>query len=477
MEYTITALSLQMGENELERRVVWYQPKAFSSASVQIALLEEYEKDGGFTAENSTLIPASVSEIYMNDKFVSCKARIHSLEAGKQYIYRVGHGEGYDSEAYVFRTEENACREQDLFLVGDMHINVYKRSPAFDTTYINGRWQHLLSRATSFNGKHSPSFLLSVGDNISVCNMADFAYPEKKNPQGVQEYAEAEATEFFAPREMKEIAFASVLGNHDCLMLGKDADLGLSSICKYHYDLPGDDGYSGHYLDNSSGNFFFKSGELLVVGITEPDEFAQNNAEPCSTEVNRAFIEKAIASHPVAKWRILINHVPAFSYIAYYAPSGEEKPVENFSRLTDGFDFDVFFTGHQHAFSRTHAMSGSDVVGAEVVENRTDKNGYKVETLTRPRGVIHYNIPSAHDHAFYQRPYRDKPEKLFGAYGITPAALEDMKKKHPDEAAKFNGILYSSPMYTYVSMCEGEMRIMTVRSDKNIPVDTLIIKK
>ena len=122
-------------------------------------------------------------------------------------------------------------------------------------------------------------------------------------------------------------------------------------------------------------------------------------------------------------------------------------------------------------------MNGAQVVGADAVEDRIDENGCKVETLTRPRGVIHYNIPSAHDHAFYQRPYKEEPEKLFGAYGITPAAFEDMKKKHPDEATKFRGILYSSPMYTYVSMREGEMKIMTVRSDKNEAIDTLIIQK
>ena len=52
-----------------------------------------------------------------------------------------------------------------------------------------------------------------------------------------------------------------------------------------------------------------------------------------------------------------------------------------------------------------------------------------------------------------------------------------MKVKYPDEAEKFKGILYSSPMYAYVAMREDEMKIMTVRSDKNIPVDTLIIKK
>ena len=475
-DYFVTALSLQIGKNELERRVVWYQPKAFSSACVQIACLESYDRDGGFTDENSRMISASVSDIYKNDRFVSCKARISGLEAGKSYIYRVGHGHRFDSEAYVFSLEENAKERQSFFLVGDMHINVYRRCPERDTTYINGRWQHLLSRAATFEGRHKPSYLLSVGDNISVCNLTDFAYPEKNNPVGAMEYSEAEIAEFLAPRELKEIAFASVLGNHDSLLQGDGADLGLSSVMGYHYDLPNDDGYSGHFLDNSSGNFYFSSGELLVVGITAPCDIAPNNERSCSFDVNRAFIEKAVASHPDAKWRILLNHVSEYSYVSYYGEESE-RFRDNYSGLADGLGFDAFFSGHQHAFSRTHAMKGSTAVGAEKTVCELDENGYKVETLTKPMGVIHYNIPSAHDHSFYSRPYPDAPEMLFGAYGITYDAFESMKVRYPDEAKKFDGVLYSSPMYTYVSMGDGEMKIMTVRSDKNIPVDTLIIKK
>ena len=37
--------------------------------------------------------------------------------------------------------------------------------------------------------------------------------------------------------------------------------------------------------------------------------------------------------------------------------------------------FDVIFSGHQHAFSRTHAMNGAQVVGADAVEDRIDENG------------------------------------------------------------------------------------------------------
>ena len=478
-EYFVSALSLQVGANELERRIAWYQPKSYKSARVQLAPLELYQRDGGFTDQNSFIVSALVTEIYQNDDFVSCKARIPNLTAGAKYIYRVGCENIFDTESYAFAVEAEASAHQSFFLVGDMHINVYRRSDECDTTYINDRWQYLLSRANQFESGHNPAYLLSVGDNISVCNMTNFAYPEKRTPKGAQEYAEMETAEFLAPREMKEIAFATVLGNHDVLLQGDGADLGLSGIVGYHYDMPNDDGFSGHYLDNTSGNFYFSSGELLVVGLTvvDPAEITANNTESCSYEVHRAFVEKAVASHPNAKWKIILNHVPEYSYIAYYSPSNGEDIKNKFSKIIDGLGFDIVFSGHQHAFSRTHAMKGAEVVGAEVSDSTTDSNGYKVDTITNPGGVIHYNIPSAHDHAFYQRPYKEEPEKLFAAYGITPSAFEDMKLKHPDEAEKFKGILYSSPMYTYVSMREGEMKIMTVRSDKNVAVDTLVIRK
>ena len=475
-KYTVSSLSLQVGENEYERRFVWYQPKCFDSACIQYAIISDYQRDGGFTDNNSVTVTGMTGKIYKNDKYLSCKVRVGNLLRGKTYIYRVGCESAYDENTYSFEIAQNAAERQSFFLVGDMHINVYRRCPERDTTYINHRWQHVLSNAMQFEGGFKPSYLLSVGDNIAVCNLTDFAYPEKNTPAGAMEYAEAEHEEFFAPVEMKEIAFATVSGNHDNLLQGENADLGLSGITGYHYDMPNDDGYSGHYLDNSSGNFYFSSGELLVVGITAPGEWTTNNTDSCSFKVNRTFVEKAVASHPDAKWKILLNHVPEFSYISYYGAESENFK-KNFSGLIDGLGFDVFFSGHQHAFSRTHAINGSTVVGAEKTACGLDENGYKVETLIKPMGVIHYNIPSAHDHAFYSRPYPDIPEKLFGAYGITFDAFEGMKVKYPDEAEKFKGILYSSPMYAYVAMREDEMKIMTVRSDKNIPVDTLIIKK
>ena len=63
-DYTVKALSLQVGENECERRFVWYQPARFESAQVQYALLSEYERDGGFTADNSLIAIGKVSDIY-----------------------------------------------------------------------------------------------------------------------------------------------------------------------------------------------------------------------------------------------------------------------------------------------------------------------------------------------------------------------------------------------------------------------------
>ena len=55
-QYCVEALSLGIGAREDERRFVWLQSPAFAGARVCIAPLALYERDGGFTEENSKTV-------------------------------------------------------------------------------------------------------------------------------------------------------------------------------------------------------------------------------------------------------------------------------------------------------------------------------------------------------------------------------------------------------------------------------------
>jgi hypothetical protein len=361
------------------------------------------------------------------------------------------------------------------------------------------RFENTLASARGYKGS-DPDFMLSLGDNICVANMGAgmFPEPEKFTKRLSAEYAFTEHLEFLSPRALKEIPMATVQGNHDAVCLPADAEP-VGDGNNAFFDLPNDDGYSGHYLEGSSdaatisaGDFFYQSGDLLVVGINAMVG-SRGNCTPCAPEVHRAYIEKAIAAHPDARFRILLCHVPAYSYVegalvraagttsgAPDAPTETAQMAAFFNDLCDPFGFDVVFTGHQHAFSRTYPLVGGRVVGEEARTVETAVDGTVTETLTRPRGAIHYNVPAAYDHSFMSNLPED-PRALYAAYGVKTYNLMEAVEKKVKNVEAFAGITYSSATYTYVTVVrEGEESVMTVssvRSDNGEAFDTLIIRK
>ena len=480
MSYQIEALSLQMGAEETERRFVWLADAATEGARVEIAPLELYERDGGFTAENARTVTGATSPVRRSRPLISCKVRVHDLLPGTAYIYRVGSALEYAPEVYQFTMPEENADKQSLFLVSDLHINIYRRplNPGDpDGTKALARWENTLTQAEAFDG--SPAFCLSVGDNISVANMPASFYPnpDEFSHETAADYAFREHLEVMSVPALKRIPFVSVLGNHDAERHTDGSTLG--DINNVLYDMPNDDGHSGHYLDCSSGNFYFKSGDLLIVGINFMVSPAENTA-PCAKEIHRAFMEKAVAAHPDTAWRILVTHVPAYSYVSHF---GKETTAARgfFDSLIDGLDFDLVFTGHQHAFSRSHPIDGASNILPGTPTRTEDNAGYPVDSYENVKGTIHYNVPSAYNHAFHQNAPEGTPEAIFPAYGITKNALENMQKDFPKAAEAFRGVLYASAMYTHLKWeKDGEgstLTVRSVRSDTNTAIDTLILRK
>ena len=501
-QYLVEALSLGIGAAEDERRFVWLQRPEFTGARVRIAPLALYERDGGFTEENCRVVCGATTSVKRDEPFLSCKVRIDGLASDTAYVYSVGCDGEFDAETYTFRMPDLTSARRSFFMIADLHINVYRRpfhkhDP--DGKKAMARFENTLASAVGYAGS-APDFMLSLGDNISVCNMGASMYPdpEKYSKRLSAEYAFIEHREFLMPRALKEIPMATVQGNHDAVILPRgEGPIGDGNNA--FFDLPNDDGYSGHYLEGgsdtvtiSSGNFWFRSGDLLVIGINAMVD-SGGNCTLCAPEVHRAFIEKAIAAAPDAKWRILLTHVPAYSYVegalvrtAATTSGVPEAPTETarlakfFNDLCDPYGFDVVFTGHQHAFSRTYPLVGGKVVGEEARTVETAIDGTVTETLTRPRGPIHYNVPSAYDHSFVSNLPED-PAALYAAYGVKAYNLMEAVEKKVLNVEKFAGITYNSATYTYVTVeREGDEAIMTissVRSDNSEAFDTLIIRK
>ena len=500
-QYRVEALSIQIGATEDERRFVWLQHPDFPGARVRLAALADYERDGGFTEENSRTVIGTTAPVRREEPYLSCKVRVPGLVGGTEYVYSVGCDAALDEATYRFSLPKDPKRELSFFLISDLHINVYRRpinqwDP--DGTRMLARYESSLARASAFDGK--PAFFLSIGDNTSVANMGAsmFPEPEKYSKLLSAQISFAEHLEFLSVPTAKSLPFATIQGNHDAVALSFGAET-VGDGNNVLYDMPNDDGYAGHYLDSvdggfgpadvSSGDFWFRSGDLLVVGINAMVN-AIDNRTPCAPEVHRAFIEGAIAACPDTRWRILLCHVPAYAYVEgsprrthsgeIGAPTEPAKMASFFGGLCDPFGFDLVFTGHQHAFSRTYPLLDGRVVGEDARTVERCEGGAVTETLLNPHGVIHYNVPSLLDHAFFAN-LPLEPEALYPAYGVTENALRGGREAGIPNAEKFRGVTYRSPTYTHVRLEATEtgstMTVSSVRSDTNEAFDTLIISK
>ena len=180
MPYSSDSLTLQVGRTEAERSFVWLQETAFPTAHLSLAALSDYERDGGFTAENTTRYEAEITTVRKRGDYLSCKVTVSEL-APADYIYRVGCDTEEDAECYTFTVRGDVDRGQTFVLFSDLHTNVYRRAlNKWDPEGKQARasFRAELEHAAAFMDK--PDFFLSVGDNISVCNMPASFYP---NPE------------------------------------------------------------------------------------------------------------------------------------------------------------------------------------------------------------------------------------------------------------------------------------------------------
>ena len=483
-DFGVTALSLQVGENDTERRIVWYMIQERSGARVRYAKSADYDRDGTFTDENSKVVEAKTEIPYGNEKYFSCKARIKELELGEEYVYCVGDGEEFDSDTYRFRIPKNPEKKVCFGIMSDVHFNVYQRKPDdvyYHLKFVN--WSEAIRHVRNY-GSELPAFIMSIGDNTSVFHMPAnrYANPDMKTPEGAAMFNEKEHEEFFHVPFMKSTAFASVLGNHDAQ--GYDEPSPYAAVSGYHFDMPNDDKKTGHFEHNSHGNFYFTCGQALIIGMNAlPHKHGNYHTTP---EQHREFILRAIEAHPEAKWRLIFNHLPMHSYVAGADFNAEGKETESsktrayYASILKDIDVDVFFSGHQHAFSRTFNILDGEVVDREKLVTEKDENGNVTASIKDPRGILHYNVPAPSNYSFYSGIQENRHE-VFANYGVAECAIKLGLENGLEAAKDYRGFIYTQPMYCHAELEETEnaykMTIRCIGVNDDVVRDTYTIEK
>jgi predicted phosphodiesterase len=388
--FTVTDLIIQPGSDETMMNFCWYTSDT-TDAEIQIAL-ESAMTDSDFPEAAATTYSGTGT---ISDTYVSNKVEVSNLESDTDYVYRVGNGADF-SEVYSFSTRDDS--NYNFIVVGDPQIG----SSGSVSSDQEG-WEDTVTQAISTF--EDSCFILSVGDQVNDSDDED------------------QYTAFFAPEELTNVPFVSVIGNHDN-----------ASLYQSHFNSPNES--SDYGITDAGGDYYFTYGNALFMVL---------NTNNSSVTSHQEFIENTIAdADSDIVWKIVVFHHSIYSSAKHSADKDILELRSGLYPVFDDNDIDVVLMGHDHVYSRSYQM----LDGEAQTDQTTDADG----NVVNPTGTLYITVNSASGSKYYDLVETDT------AY----------------RAARWQG---EEPSYSCVEITDSSFSITTYTSDDNEQIDTYSISK
>lgn len=402
-------IALSPGENETKMNFAWYS-KNDKQAKIRIStssdLTKTLEKDGANTyLEDVVEFEGTAKEYKKIDEttYFANKVTASNLKQNTTYYYQY-YLDGEWSEASSFTTGETG--KFSFLYVGDPQIGASKgqvptESESSQSAEIAARndafsWNKTLTAVTKSHPE--VNFMVSAGDQI--------------NNTGDDNGQECEYAGFLSPDAMSELPVAATIGNHD----SKFANF------QNHFNVP--NAYTEEKNATAAGNdYYYSYGSALFIVLN-------TNNYNCAD--HEALIQKAIASHPKATWRIVTFHQDIYGSGLDHSDSDGIVLRTQLTTMMDKYKIDVVLQGHDHTYSRSYLLTSdgknhtaytSENTKSEYTNikdgNSTDANAlaskeeflkenrcYKISdktqgTVTNPKGVLYMEANSSTGSKYY----------------------------------------------------------------------------
>ena len=152
--------------------------------------------------------------------------------------------------------------------------------------------------------------------------------------------------------------------------------------------------YSAHFNNPNSedklgstaagSDFYFNYGDVLFISL---------NSNNRNQEEHRTFMNKAVASNPDAKWKVVIFHSDIYGSGQPHADTDAATNRIVFAPLMDEFNVDICLTGHDHTFSRSYQILDGNVVDYDISSGSvTNPDGTLYITTGSGSGSKYYNL-------------------------------------------------------------------------------------
>lgn len=391
--YGAEELSLTPGADESQLNLAWYTLRGASSASaVQIA------KKSDMTGTEFPEAKASAFTGMVEDAiagYSTNKVVVTGLEPETEYVYRVGDGTAPRwSDVYTYRTQNSS--DYTALYMGDPQIGASGNS-GNDTV----SWKDTVARAVERNP--GASFILTGGDQVD---------------NGT---SESQYDGFYSPEQLKSYAVVPTIGNHDANAPNHT----------YHFNKPN----TGKYGQTGAGwNNYFSYGNTLYIVLNGNNDNAADH---------RSTIQEAVASHPDARWRIVMMHHDIYGSGKTHSTSDAILNLRGkLYPIFDEFDIDVVLTAHDHTYTRSYQLKNNMVVTSDLTET----------SVVNPEGTLYITANSSTGSKYYD---------LSDTYGFYVANRSQLR----------------TPTYAALEISDTRFAITTYRVDTGEATDSYSITK
>ena len=346
----IKYLSLNVGATEDEIRLNWMSPSA-SAGQVSWYTVQNGEFQ---TVTAECAASATMPGYYVN------KATVTGLQPGMTYAYKVGNDAGGWSPEYRYTVPDVNTDEGFTFLVtSDAEIGIDQNNEMQVTI---DDWDKVVTRLTNYVPE--AQFLIHAGDQVG-----EFGDPE--------EYAG-----FLDHLGLYKIPLVPVVGNHDVANEDMVEELGYPAGPYFyeHFNVPNRSEEYGYSDGDKNGDYYFIRGDVLFIVL--------NSCTSQMTDIHEQYVPQVIAEHPDTKWRIIIQHYPAYSSIGKYQEEMDPWIRNSLAYICEDNDIDLVISGHDAAYSRSAFTNRK----CEPNEGYDYSSG---ATAVNPEGTMHVTCSTA----------------------------------------------------------------------------------
>ena len=346
----IRNLSLEVGATEDEIRLNWMSP---SGSPGQVSWYTIQNGDLQMVTAECTA-SSTMPGYYVN------KAVVTGLEPGLTYAYKVGNDAGGWSPEYKYAVPDVNTSEGFTFLVtSDAEIGQDQYN---EMQVTNDDWDRTVTRLTNYVPE--AQFLIHAGDQVSEFGNAE-------------EYAG-----FLDHLALYKIPLVPVVGNHDVANEDTVEKLGYPAGPYFyeHFNVPNRSDEYGYSEADKNGDYYFVRGNALFIVL--------NSCTSQATDIHEQYVPQVIAQHPDAKWRIIIQHYPAYSSVQKYQENMDPWIADSLAYICEDNDIDLVISGHDAVYSRSAFTNRKH----EIYEGCDYASG---AVAVNPEGTMHVTCSTA----------------------------------------------------------------------------------